>query len=440
MKKILALMLVLASLFALCACGEIPSADMPVPSGLPEGMPADPSELPEEFAQFRDLADALAEGDYGTALAELEKWIPEMPPAFEEVEITGENFLDYFEFAEFPERPHRSDFDVSGSLVGVYGFSGFYLKPEYELAEEKKAGCSVEASVRYGVRFYPASGGSVRVDLDNCSYEILGAESWTDEHEEDCVSALTHDSCYLSFEIGDYLTVKKNYYVQIVDSASVELLSASGRLFLRTEAAPEAPLPEELPELPEEFAPFEDIILAFASGRYDTARALIEEMLPPAESAAYMEVKITADNFFDYFEFIAFPEEGTFVRKDDAGRTLDVFGSSGFCLKPGFSLAEDRKDDCGVTVGLCYEMVLYFVGSNAITVDLEGAGYTLNGPEEIRDRLDETCFGSLDEDGFFSVPFGTGSRLSAVKSAYHQIILEDSIELLSASGTLYLAG
>ena len=111
MKRILALVLLLATVCSLCVFA-------PTASALSE---EETDALCEKYAP---VLDALEAGDFDAALDAVEEMKP--PVEYEAVEITTENFLDYFEIQQMDPRIERY---ADGSIKRVWpGSAGVAMK------------------------------------------------------------------------------------------------------------------------------------------------------------------------------------------------------------------------------------------------------------------------------------------------------------------------
>lgn len=192
--------------------------------------------------------------------------------------------------------------------------------------------------------------------------------------------------------------------------------------------------------IPDEYEQFWDIVDALVREDYDSAQALIEAMKPEPEKPPIVEVSITTENFFDYFEYVEFHELETSTEKDSAGNTTIIHFSPGFYLKDKYSLAKERYNDCKVEVGLKYN-VISFWGKNGITIDFDNYSYNVTGkpvsssPQD--KHLESRCYQTEPNYTFF-INLGWGLRLTYDQKWGSDTIDKDSINLVSASGTLYL--
>ncbi len=166
-------------------------------------------------------------------------------------------------------------------------------------------------------------------------------------------------------------------------------------------------------------------------------------MRPEPEPLPVEEVTITKENFFDYFEYIDIPDiylSGT--HRDSSGKITMILVLSGFYLKPGYAVAEERLDDCHVGIELKYHS-LYFIGNQGIDVDLENRSYTITErPREYslkQDMLAGRYFHYAEnEPAMYGLTFPSTPVLSDGKTQFTTINDPESFELLSAEGTLYM--
>ena len=228
MKRILVFAIVLSSLFSLCACGSTEIVEKEVKVEVPV--------IPEQYVKYQDLLDELEAGNYEAAQARIEKMkpVPETPPIIE-VQITRDNFLDYFEFIEFNESFIHYEKDSSGKTKLVLCTPGFFLKSKYRFAEEKENECSIELGIKYNVLYFYPNNRAILCNLDDCTYEITGKPDRTDS--EDTILK----GRYYGGEISTYgitnnvaSSLSSNYSDQaaVVDKQTIEIVSASGMIYL----------------------------------------------------------------------------------------------------------------------------------------------------------------------------------------------------------------
>lgn len=240
MKKILAFVLALVLCAGLCACGQqriAPAAGQTIVTEKTVEVPV----IPEEYKKYQKLIDALEAGDYDGAQQFIDglkpepEPEPELPP-IKQVEITKDNFFDYFEYLEFPA-DELSFHRTRGLIDAVTARTGFYLKPEYRIAAEKLEDCMVEAEVKYGISWFYAGNKGINVDPEKCTYDItLKANDITDQQEALKGAFLKYpdgtEEYVLWFSHGARLTKDRNSTTLVIAAEGVELVSASGTLYL----------------------------------------------------------------------------------------------------------------------------------------------------------------------------------------------------------------
>lgn len=192
--------------------------------------------------------------------------------------------------------------------------------------------------------------------------------------------------------------------------------------------------------IPDEYEQFRDIVDALVREDYDSAQALIEAMKPEPEKPPIVEVSITTENFFDYFEYVHQPSFSVYEKADSGGTISSITIYPAFVLKEGFSLAEENLNDCSVKAGVKYPVKVYH--SRNFTVDLANHSFTATGKPNTIEWSDSLVEGRIREtgNGDHSYYIGIiGGGLAYLLSAnLCQIIEEGDVELVSASGTLYL--
>lgn len=210
MKRLIALVLVLASLFALCAC----EAPAPAPAPAPSPTPA-PELTPETHAVIEEPAS-----EHNT-------------PSVIEVQITSENFFDYFEYFDFPESRTYEHKDSDGNITYLSAPSGFLLRKGYMLAEEMQDECSVEIEVRFDEHRFAHNGG-ITVDMDALTYSVTGRPSYVESYDEICTGTINFspDTYYIYIHCPTTLGNGKDHSTFIIIQDTIELVSASGTLYL----------------------------------------------------------------------------------------------------------------------------------------------------------------------------------------------------------------
>ena len=233
MKKIAALVLALALIFALCACGETTAAET-VAETVKEIRVEVPT-VPEQYQKYKDLVDALEAGDYDAALAFIDGMAPapELPPSVE-VQITTENFADYFEYREMPEPFRREETDADGNVILVFR-SGYYLKDGYTIAADKAGDCRVEVGLKYEQHWF-YDGKNIQTDLENVSYTVRGKAEGVWECDRMCeasyVNFLVDTDPFFYVLVSETRLAENNGNTCIIPEENIELVSAAGTLFL----------------------------------------------------------------------------------------------------------------------------------------------------------------------------------------------------------------
>ena len=229
MKRLFALALILALAAGLCACGETTVIENVVEKTVEVPV------VPEAYIRHKAVLDALNADDYDTARAiiELSMPQPEKPEAVE-VEITTENFLDYFEYIEMPEYNLQIERLSSGEPAAIFAQPGYFLKEEYQLDPDRLGDNSVTAEVKY--KYWIVDGSSLTIDFENASYELdhtLDASIDTLEVKTETMEAY-YTTPWLHL-CGRFREAILNEYVNYAATvvSPYELISASGTLYLR---------------------------------------------------------------------------------------------------------------------------------------------------------------------------------------------------------------
>ena len=147
MKKIIALALVLISIFALCACGEAASPAEPVVKEKIVEVEKEVPVVPEEYVKYQGLIDALEAEDYDKAYELIHDMVP--VPEATEVEITNDNFFDYFELHMDYEPARYVQKDSSGNVTTFSLVPAYVLKDEYKIATDSEHQSKLEIGVKF---------------------------------------------------------------------------------------------------------------------------------------------------------------------------------------------------------------------------------------------------------------------------------------------------
>ncbi len=212
MKRAVLVILILSLCVALCACGS--PAPLPAPVQAADPAPTPMMEAAPEPAPEPEPEPAA--------------------PSVVELTITTENFLDYFEYVEFPENDLESFTirDTSGKITSISFLSGYYLKDKYTVAEENYKDCKVQAGLKWTfLTFWDKKG--ITVDLENHSYTVTGKPTTTDYYDQMITGKAFQPtegapwSYYISLGL---LELDNGIYTSIF--TDIELVSASGTLYI----------------------------------------------------------------------------------------------------------------------------------------------------------------------------------------------------------------
>ena len=232
MKKIVLFALLLALVFALCACGET------VVKEIEKEVEVEVPTVPQEYTGYGELVEALEKGDYEAALAFIDRLEPEPEvPPIKEVQITTENFPDYFEYIELPEKGRYNQTDADGNITAVSMNSGYYLKPEYTVAKEKAWDCSLEVGLKYALHWFH-NGECIETDLENATYEITGKNKDFNVMSADRMCTGQYVNWWENTEpfyyvlVGNTRLTDRHDSTCIIPEEDIELVSASGVLYL----------------------------------------------------------------------------------------------------------------------------------------------------------------------------------------------------------------
>ncbi len=151
MKKVIALILVLASVFALCACGE--------PQVIEKEVEKVVEVVPEKY---QELFNALEAEDYAGAYAIIKAMEP--APEYKEIVITMSNYSEYFEvISNMPD--FEKDSFGNPSFFTIHGY--VKLKDKYF----EKLVPTKHSDVKFNV-YYLGNAINVSADFANETYVI----------------------------------------------------------------------------------------------------------------------------------------------------------------------------------------------------------------------------------------------------------------------------
>ena len=196
----------------------------------------------------------------------------------------------------------------------------------------------------------------------------------------------------------------------------------------------------EVSDLPDEYDQFKDILDALVAEDYDTAQALIEELKPKPE---VVEVKITKDNFLDYFKYTSDFKPARYIEKNSKGKVVGFYLNPGYVLKDEYQVAFDQDHESKVEVGVKYKVKFYYPVKKNVDIDFDKLTYKVTGKAKQTNSVDEMRDGwhYYDEDGKtynFFIGLSHSTYMTNKKDYWAQAVPKKDVTLVSASGTLYL--
>ena len=200
---------------------------------------------------------------------------------------------------------------------------------------------------------------------------------------------------------------------------------------------------EEETEVSDEYAQFKDILDALVAGEYDKAHALIEELRPETEKREIVEIKITKDNFLDYFQYTSDFKPARYIEKNSKGKVVGFYLNPGYALKDEYQVAFDQEHESKVEVGVKYKVKFYYPVKKNVDIDFDKLTYKVTGKAKQTDSVDEMRDGwhYYDEDGktnTFFIGLSHSTYMTNKKDYWAQAVPKKDVTLVSASGTLYV--
>lgn len=228
MKRLIALVLILALAAALSACGETTVIEKEVEKTVEVPV------MPEGYVKYKSVLDALNKGDYNGARSLVKMWVPEPEkPPVTRIVITTENFFDYFEYVEIKEGLAQTEYLSSGEPAAVFVQPGYYLKEEYQVDPDHRYSTQITAEVMY--TYWLANYDQLIIDFDTPSYEL--AYDLDERFNYPSIRTETLNPTYrdpwlcLTCRYSEALLNNyANYAATLIDH--FELISASGTLYL----------------------------------------------------------------------------------------------------------------------------------------------------------------------------------------------------------------
>lgn len=215
MKKIFAVLLILVMILSLAACGQ----------------KAEPVAVEEKPAEAEPAVEPAEE----PAAEPAEEPAPEEPAReIQEIEITGENFDDYFEFVTVADYDNAEK-DAEGNITSLTVYYDYVLREGFEAAVEKAADCELAADfdIEYVDCLNP-----YELDFENLSHDSAEVETpqsfaascsagWWDGKVL-CDESTGYDGAEFKMTLLEFNFGTEN----IQELVSAELVSASGTIYL----------------------------------------------------------------------------------------------------------------------------------------------------------------------------------------------------------------
>lgn len=153
-----------------------------------------------------------------------------------------------------------------------------------------------------------------------------------------------------------------------------------------------------------------------------------QNITAPQASNAVIEVKITPENLFDYFEYKEFPTYYKNTNDNSSGESVSsVQISYGFALKEGYTAARDPAHKDTMTVSFTADGV---INSGTFDVDFDTLQYSGTTTNTERKTISETLAFWPKGDRTIIWPFGTYS------DSY--IIYLENFTVTGAKGSVFL--
>lgn len=163
-------------------------------------------------------------------------------------------------------------------------------------------------------------------------------------------------------------------------------------------------------------------IVLCACGKDEPAASTVSEAVP-AESDPIVEVKITLDNLYDYFEYKEYPA----YYKDEDGNTTSVQISYGLALKEGYTAANTAKHKDTMEITFTADGI---VQSGSFDVDFTTLQYSGSAASTERETISKTLAFWPKGNRTFVWTFGNYS------SSY--IMYLENFTVTSAKGSVWL--
>ena len=190
---------------------------------------------------------------------------------------------------------------------------------------------------------------------------------------------------------------------------------------------------QEVEKIPEKY---EGLISKIEAGDFDGAVAEVNSMRPVEIPPETVEIKITTENFSDYFEYKEYKDTDNSTR-DESGNITWLLTYCRYALKDGYSL--DYTKNNSVTIEINVEFSYYTDPQN---VDIGNMTFEPND-SVLTSSQEITATGIVEKYG--KITEGVGAEIQNYEitfatQTYSALAVNklSAYELLSASGTLFL--
>ncbi len=165
------------------------------------------------------------------------------------------------------------------------------------------------------------------------------------------------------------------------------------------------------------------------------------DVLTDSNGAEVVKIKITKDNFLDYFEYKGKYRIAKVSDKESPGKIASFMLWPAYVLKDGYRVAYEGDFESKIEVGVKYKVKFYYPVKKNVKIDFDKLTYKVTGKAYMSTNKDEKLEGSHklkdDKTWDYVIEFEDATYMSYdVKIAF--AVPKKDVKLVSAKGTLYL--